>query len=114
MTHREPSFRPWRRLGFPRPLPWGWWRYAEAATKRSLWQLFLRIFIPFGLMFIVISLLPLFPKTSTANFVVAAVAFGFLILTLVVNLRSLKEAARLTDQIHAEVAAKKDQSSRGQ
>jgi cadmium resistance protein CadD (predicted permease) len=62
-------------------------------------------------MFIVISLLPLFPKTSTANFVVATVAFVLLILTLVMILRSLKEVVRVTDQIHAEVAAKKEQSS---
>jgi len=62
-------------------------------------------------MFIVGSLLPLFPRTSTANFVVAAVAIVFLIITLVMILRSLKEAVRLTDQIHAEVAAKKHRSS---
>ena len=111
MRRCEPSSGLGRKLGFPRPLPWRWWRHAEPVTKRRLWRLYLRMFIPFGLIFVVMAFLPLSPKTSTTNFVLAILMIVLWIMTLVMTLRSLKQVVRLTDQIHAEVAAKKEQSS---
>ena len=104
---RERDFRRYRRLGFPRPLPWGWWRYAGPATKRRYWRLSLRILVPLGLMLVAGSLLPLFSVQSTANFVVGIIATLFLIATLVMSLRSIREISRVSEQIHAEVRAKK-------
>lgn len=69
------------------------------------------MFVPFVLMFVVGSLLPLFPRNSTANFWVGMIAILFLLLTLFMFLRSHDELVQVHDEIHAEVAAKKEQSS---